>query len=53
MNKAYKYKLNPTVKQQKMLLQAMGNARFIYNWGLSKKKDAWNNNRQRLSFVEL
>lgn len=53
MNKAYKYKLNPTVKQQKMLLQAMGNARFIYNWGLSKKKDAWNNDRQRLSFVEL
>lgn len=53
MKRVYKYKLNPTVKQQKALLQAMGNARFIYNWGLAKKKDAWNNSKQRLSFVEL
>ena len=53
MNKAYKYKLDPTVKQRHQLLQAMGNARFIYNWGLVKKKDAWTNNKQRLSFIEL
>lgn len=53
MNKAYKYKLDPTVKQQHQLLQAMGNARFIYNWGLDKKKNAWTNDKQRLSFMEL
>ena len=53
MNIAYKYKLEPSRKQQQKLLQAMGNARFIYNWGLAKKRDAWNNNKERLSFVEL
>lgn len=53
MKRAYKYKLNPTIKQQTSLLQAMGNARFVYNWGLAKKKDAWNSNKQRLSFIEL
>jgi putative transposase len=53
MNKAFKYKLNPTMKQQQQLLQAMGNARFIYNWGLDKKKNAWANNKQRLSYCEL
>lgn len=53
MNKAYKYKLDPTKKQQHMLFQAMGNARFIYNWGLNKKKDAWTNDKQKLSYCEL
>lgn len=53
MNKAYKYKLDPTVKQKKALLQAMGNARFIYNWGLKIKSEAWTNNKERLSYCEL
>lgn len=38
MIRAYRYKLQPTMKQQKSLSQAFGNARFIYNWGLNRKK---------------
>ena len=33
MKRAYKYKLKPTMKQQQMLLQHFGCARFVYNWG--------------------
>ena len=43
MIRAYKYKLKPTVKQQKALCQAFGNARFIYNWGLNRKKESPSN----------
>lgn len=41
MKKAYKFKLKPTVKQRHLLLQAFGNARFIYNWGLQRKKESY------------
>lgn len=41
MKRAYKYKLKPTLKQQQMLLQHFGCARFIYNWGLDLKIKAY------------
>lgn len=53
MIKAFKYKLKPTFKQKKLLSQAFGNARFIYNWGLQRKKDEWENNEKNLSCFDL
>lgn len=53
MIRAYKYKLKPTMKQQHMLSQAFGNARFIYNWGLNRKKSEWENNKQNLTYLQL
>lgn len=53
MLKAYKYKIKPTVKQQKQLSQAFGNARYIYNWGLDRKKKEWETNKKTISYVEL
>lgn len=53
MIRAYKYKLKPTVKQQKMLSQAFGNARFIYNWGLNRKKESWEKDRKTIGYVQL
>lgn len=41
MKRAYKYKLNLMFKQQQMLLQTFGCARFIYNWGLDRKITAY------------
>lgn len=53
MIRAYKYKLNPTMKQQHQLSQAFGNARFIYNWGLNRKKTEWENNKQNVTYLQL
>lgn len=53
MIRAYKYKLRPTMKQQKMLSQAFGNARFIYNWGFERKKTEWEQNKKNVSYLDL
>lgn len=53
MIRAYKYKLKPTIKQQRMLSQAFGNARFIYNWGLNRKKESWEKEKKNIGYVQL
>ncbi len=51
--KTYKYKLKPTCKQQNHLNHAFGCCRFIYNWGLNKKVQAYKANKQTIGYVEL
>ena len=53
MIRAYKYKLKPTMKQQKALCQAFGNARFIFNWGLNRKKESWEKEKKNVTYLEL
>lgn len=53
MKRAYKYKLKPTMKQQQMLLQHFGCCRFIYNWGLNRKKDAYVNEKKSIGYIQL
>lgn len=53
MIQAFKYKLNPTVKQRNLLNQTLGNARFVYNWALDKKTTVWKNEGKNLFFSEL
>ena len=53
MKKAFKYKLKPTMKQQQLLLQHFGCARFIYNWGLDLKIKAYEKDKSSLSYVDL
>ena len=53
MKRAYKYKLKPTVRQQQMLLQHFGCCRFIYNWGLDRKKKAWTNEKKSIGYLQL
>lgn len=53
MKRAYKYKLKPTMRQQHMLLQHFGCCRFIYNWGLDRKKNAWTNEKKTIGYLQL
>ena len=53
MKRAYKYKLKPTVKQQKQLSKCFGCARFIYNWGLALKTKAWKEEQKHLSYFDI
>ena len=53
MKRAYKYKLKLTVKQKNLLNRIFGCARFIYNWGLSRKKETYEKTKKSLSYVNL
>ena len=53
MKKAYRYKIKPTMKQQKMLSQFFGCARFIYNWGLNRKIEAYKTDKKSIGYVQL
>lgn len=53
MKKAFKYKIKPTVNQQKMLSQFFGCTRFIYNWGLDRKINLWKNEQKSVSYIDL
>jgi len=49
---AFKYKLNPTVRQKILLSQAIGCARFIFNWGLSVRKEAYEKDKSKISYID-
>jgi putative transposase len=38
---SFKVEIQPTAAQRRSLLQHAGNARWAFNWGLSRKKEAW------------
>ena len=53
MIKAYRYKIKPTMKQQKQLSQMFGCVRFIYNWGLNRKVEAYKKDKTSIGYVQL
>jgi len=53
MLKAYKYRLYPTKKQQKLLEKHFGCCRYIYNWALELKTKSYTNDKKKLSFFDL
>jgi putative transposase len=53
MKQVFRYKLHPTIKQQKMLSNHFGCVRFIYNWGLDKKINLYKLEKKSLSYVNL
>jgi putative transposase len=51
--RAYKYRFYPTDEQKRMLAQTFGCCRYVYNWGLRKKTDAYYKDGQRLYYRDL
>ncbi|EFH85742.1 IS200/IS605 family element RNA-guided endonuclease TnpB [Ktedonobacter racemifer] len=51
--RAFKYRVYPTPEQRQMLAQTFGCCRFVYNWALRKKTDAYYKDHQRLYYKEL
>ena len=41
MNCAYRYRFYPTNEQARILAQTFGCVRYVYNWGLGLRTDAW------------
>jgi putative transposase len=51
--RAFKYRVYPTPEQQHILAQTFGCCRFVYNWALRKKTDAYYKDHQRLYYKDL
>jgi putative transposase len=48
--RAYQYRIYPTDEQKKNLAQTFGCARFVYNWALRLRSDAYYQEQKRLSY---
>ena len=51
--RAYQYRYYPTDEQQQVLARTFGCVRYVYNWGLRKKTDAYYQQSERLSYAHL
>ena len=52
IKKAYKFRFYPTPEQEQQLAQTFGCVRFVYNWALRLRSDAWYNDKKRLGYHE-
>jgi putative transposase len=48
--RAYKYRLSPTEEQSHILARTFGCCRYIYNWALRQRTDAYYKDGERLSY---
>lgn len=51
--RAYRYRCYPTPTQAHVLARTFGCARFVYNWALRVRTDAYYERQERLSYVDL
>src|SRR5438067_12511130 len=50
--RAYKYRFYPTEEQKHMLARTFGCARYVYNWALRLRTDAYYQHQQRIGYAE-
>ena len=53
MLKAYKYRIYPTPSQAELLNKQFGCVRFVYNWALARKLEAYKDNKKSISRFAL
>ena len=51
--KTYKYRFYPTDEQKHIFARTFGCCRFIYNWALRERTDAYYKRGERLSYKEI
>ena len=51
--RAYKYRIYPTDEQKRILASTFSCCRFVYNWALRQKTDAFYKEQQRLYYKDL
>jgi len=51
--RAYRYRLYPTAQQQQILARTFGCCRYVYNWALQQKTDAYYQRGERLYYYDL
>ena len=53
MHKGYKYRIYPTDEQKEMFAKTFGCCRFVYNWALKEKIDAYKKDKTNLKIFLL
>lgn len=53
MLRAYKYRIYPTDEQKVLFAKTFGCCRFVYNWALNKRIEAWKERKEKLSAFTL
>lgn len=53
MERAYRVRLRPTPAQTRTLSRLFGAKRFVWNWALRRKNDAWRADGTKLSGIDL
>jgi len=48
-HRAYKFRIYPTTEQESVLRQTLGCCRFVYNWALAQKREAWVTQKKSVS----
>src|SRR5262245_35999854 len=51
--RAYKYRYYPTPTQAQMLARTFGCVRYVYNWGLRTRTDAYYQRKEHLFYEQL
>ena len=50
MEKAYKFRIYPTAEQEKLIHQSFGCTRFVYNYYLAKRKEAYEEHNKQMTY---
>ena len=50
--KAYKYRFYPTEDQSRELARTFGCVRYVYNWALALRTEAWFDRQERIDYAE-
>lgn len=50
--RAYRYRVYPTPEQAAVLARTFGSVRFVYNWALRLRTDAYSQRQDRISYAE-
>lgn len=53
MIKAYRYRLNPTESQRIFFEKSFGCTRFVYNWALNMRIEAYQKDKARIGWVDI
>ena len=51
--RAYKYRFYPTPEQASILARTFGCVRYVYNWALRARTDAYYQRKERLYYEQL
>jgi len=50
--RAYRYRCYPNTRQRAILAQTFGATRYVYNWALRMRTDAYYERQERISYKE-
>ena len=51
VQRAYKYRFTPDAEQENILARTFGCARYVYNWGLRLRTDAFYEHQERIGYA--